>query len=139
MHNKAPMWNENSQVYQLDFGGRVTQESAKNFQIEFRGKQVRKLKIPFSHPIIIEFKMAFAKQNFKIFLLNSFHFVVSFFFFLNENLGHAIWANRWKCLYARFSISIFGFTSVLCCFSKCNSTLEIDFCDWIAVCLYGSS
>ncbi len=40
MCNKAPMWNENSQVYQLDFGGRVTQESAKNFQIEFRGKQV---------------------------------------------------------------------------------------------------
>jgi len=34
------MWNEMSQVYQLDFGGRVTQESAKNFQIEFRGKQV---------------------------------------------------------------------------------------------------
>lgn len=41
MHNKAPMWNENSQVYQLDFGGRVTQESAKNFQIEYHGKQVR--------------------------------------------------------------------------------------------------
>lgn len=40
MHNKAPMWNESSQVYQLDFGGRVTQESAKNFQIEFRGRQV---------------------------------------------------------------------------------------------------
>lgn len=40
MHNRAPMWNENSQVYQLDFGGRVTQESAKNFQIEFRGQQV---------------------------------------------------------------------------------------------------
>jgi len=34
------MWNETSQVYQLDFGGRVTQESAKNFQIEFGGKQV---------------------------------------------------------------------------------------------------
>jgi hypothetical protein len=41
MHNKAPMWNEANQVYQLDFGGRVTQESAKNFQIEFRGNQVR--------------------------------------------------------------------------------------------------
>lgn len=40
MHNKAPMWNDTSQVYQLDFGGRVTQESAKNFQIEFNGKQV---------------------------------------------------------------------------------------------------
>ncbi len=40
MHNKAPLWNETSQVYQLDFGGRVTQESAKNFQIELKGKQV---------------------------------------------------------------------------------------------------
>lgn len=48
MHNKAPMWNENSQVYQLDFGGRVTQESAKNFQIEFRGKQV-----PYSNSIYL--------------------------------------------------------------------------------------
>ena len=40
LHNKAPMWNDASQVYQLDFGGRVTQESAKNFQIEYKGKQV---------------------------------------------------------------------------------------------------
>lgn len=39
LHNKSPMWNEASQVYQLDFGGRVTQESAKNFQIEYKGKQ----------------------------------------------------------------------------------------------------
>ena len=45
VHNKAPLWNENSQVYQLDFGGRVTQESAKNFQIEFRGKQVSKFNV----------------------------------------------------------------------------------------------
>lgn len=49
MSNKTPFWNDESQVYQvclrrrsgriqelfqLDFGGRVTQESAKNFQIE---------------------------------------------------------------------------------------------------------
>ncbi|CAI5438687.1 unnamed protein product [Caenorhabditis angaria] len=40
MHNKTPFWNEHNQVYQLDFGGRVTQESAKNFQIEMDGKQV---------------------------------------------------------------------------------------------------
>ena len=38
--NKAPLWNESSQVYQLDFGGRVTQESAKNFQIEMGKMQV---------------------------------------------------------------------------------------------------
>ena len=46
MHNKAPLWNEGSQVYQLDFGGRVTQESAKNFQIEHSGKQVRTIRRP---------------------------------------------------------------------------------------------
>lgn len=40
MQNKAPFWNEANQVYQLDFGGRVTQESAKNFQIEFGDRQV---------------------------------------------------------------------------------------------------
>ncbi len=40
LQNKAPFWNEASQVYQLDFGGRVTQESAKNFQIEHNSKQV---------------------------------------------------------------------------------------------------
>lgn len=41
MANKQPLWNEATQVYQLDFGGRVTQESAKNFQIELEGRQVR--------------------------------------------------------------------------------------------------
>ncbi|PIC55284.1 hypothetical protein B9Z55_000624 [Caenorhabditis nigoni] len=40
MTNKTPFWNEQNQVYQLDFGGRVTQESAKNFQIELDTKQV---------------------------------------------------------------------------------------------------
>ncbi|KAI6238349.1 Tubby-related protein 4 [Aphelenchoides fujianensis] len=40
MSNKTPFWNEDSQVYQLDFGGRVTQESAKNFQIEHDFEQV---------------------------------------------------------------------------------------------------
>eukprot|EP00058_Branchiostoma_floridae_P004796 XP_002590284.1 hypothetical protein BRAFLDRAFT_216270 [Branchiostoma floridae] len=39
--NKAPLWNESTQVYQLDFGGRVTQESAKNFQVELEGQQVK--------------------------------------------------------------------------------------------------
>lgn len=38
--NKPPVWNAFSQVYQLDFGGRVTQESAKNFQIEYQGQLV---------------------------------------------------------------------------------------------------
>ena len=46
LHNKSPMWNETSQVYQLDFGGRVTQESAKNFQIEYKNKQVTVYSLP---------------------------------------------------------------------------------------------
>ena len=41
MHNREPIWNDVSQVYQLDFGGRVTQESAKNFQIEYQNRQVK--------------------------------------------------------------------------------------------------
>ncbi|KAK9882860.1 hypothetical protein WA026_023555 [Henosepilachna vigintioctopunctata] len=63
MHNKAPMWNENSQVYQLDFGGRVTQESAKNFQIEFRGKQVNDLSSP---TFTADFKTSGAIQEYKL-------------------------------------------------------------------------
>ena len=51
LNNKAPLWNEHSQVYQLDFGGRVTQESAKNFQIEFKGKQVTWNELNLSNPI----------------------------------------------------------------------------------------
>ncbi|MCP9261886.1 Tubby-like protein [Dirofilaria immitis] len=33
MHNKSPVWNEDTQSYVLNFHGRVTQPSVKNFQI----------------------------------------------------------------------------------------------------------
>uniref|UniRef100_UPI00358E1092 tubby protein homolog n=1 Tax=Myxine glutinosa TaxID=7769 RepID=UPI00358E1092 len=33
LHNKAPIWNEETQSYVLNFHGRVTQASVKNFQI----------------------------------------------------------------------------------------------------------
>jgi tubby-related protein 1 len=33
LHNKAPIWNEDTQSYVLNFHGRVTQASIKNFQI----------------------------------------------------------------------------------------------------------
>uniref|UniRef100_A0A096MG05 TUB like protein 3 n=1 Tax=Poecilia formosa TaxID=48698 RepID=A0A096MG05_POEFO len=33
LHNKAPVWNEDTQSYVLNFHGRVTQASVKNFQI----------------------------------------------------------------------------------------------------------
>uniref|UniRef100_A0A182QAA1 SOCS box domain-containing protein n=1 Tax=Anopheles farauti TaxID=69004 RepID=A0A182QAA1_9DIPT len=71
MHNKAPMWNENSQVYQLDFGGRVTQESAKNFQIEFRGKQVMQFGRIDGNAYTLDFQYPFsALQAFAVALAN---------------------------------------------------------------------
>lgn len=33
LHNKPPIWNEDSGSYTLNFQGRVTQASVKNFQI----------------------------------------------------------------------------------------------------------
>ena len=38
--SKTPTWNEQHMIYQLDFGGRVTAKSAKNFQLEVDNKQV---------------------------------------------------------------------------------------------------
>jgi tubby and related proteins len=33
LHNKVPAWNQESQSYVLNFRGRVTKASVKNFQI----------------------------------------------------------------------------------------------------------
>ncbi|RWS14272.1 tubby-related protein 4-like protein [Dinothrombium tinctorium] len=71
LHNKPPLWNEVSQVYQLDFGGRVTQESAKNFQIEYQGKQVMQFgriddnayTLDFQHPFSALQALAVALAN----------------------------------------------------------------------------
>ena len=41
IHSKTPTWNEHHMIYQLDFGGRVTTKSAKNFQLEIGSEQVR--------------------------------------------------------------------------------------------------
>lgn len=40
IHSKTPTWNEQHMIYQLDFGGRVTTKSAKNFQLELDDEQV---------------------------------------------------------------------------------------------------
>ena len=40
IHSKTPTWNEQHMIYQLDFGGRVTTKSAKNFQLEMNNEQV---------------------------------------------------------------------------------------------------
>ncbi|XP_076357705.1 tubby-related protein 4-like [Tachypleus tridentatus] len=71
LYNKAPLWNEVSQVYQLDFGGRVTQESAKNFQIEFRGNQVMQFGRIDGNAYTLDFQYPFcALQAFAVALAN---------------------------------------------------------------------
>ena len=40
INSKTPTWNEQHMIYQLDFGGRVTTKSAKNFQLELDSDQV---------------------------------------------------------------------------------------------------
>ncbi|KAI4878039.1 hypothetical protein NFI96_000412 [Prochilodus magdalenae] len=71
MANKQPLWNEATQVYQLDFGGRVTQESAKNFQIELEGRQVMQFGRTDGNAYILDFQHPFsAVQAFAVALAN---------------------------------------------------------------------
>lgn len=71
LHNKPPIWNEASQVYQLDFGGRVTQESAKNFQVEHQGKQVMQFGRIDTNAYTLDFEWPFSTvQAFSIALAN---------------------------------------------------------------------
>lgn len=46
LHNKAPVWNDDTQSYVLNFHGRVTQASVKNFQIVHDND--RKYSLPFT-------------------------------------------------------------------------------------------
>ncbi|KAL1479613.1 hypothetical protein MTO96_051715 [Rhipicephalus appendiculatus] len=41
LRNKTPVWNEDTQSYVLNFHGRVTQASVKNFQIVHEKTMVR--------------------------------------------------------------------------------------------------
>ena len=40
LQSKEPDWNHRSQIFELDFGGRVTRDSTKNFQLEVGGQVV---------------------------------------------------------------------------------------------------
>ena len=72
MHNVAPVWNRESRVYQLDFNGRVTQESAKNFQLELEGEQVLQFGRVDQHSYTLDFKAPFTcLQAFGVALANT--------------------------------------------------------------------
>lgn len=124
MHNKAPMWNESSQVYQLDFGGRVTQESAKNFQIEFRGKQVCTMKIE---------TQSRKKMCWNIRVLWNFRH--PYRWHLRDwrcikmclMLGNAVWKNRRKRLHPGFSISVQCTAGLRRGTCKCNTAAQVTF------------
>ena len=40
LQSKDPQWNQRYQIFELDFGGRVTKDSTKNIQVENNGKVV---------------------------------------------------------------------------------------------------
>ena len=40
LQSKRPHWNENTSVYELDFGGRINRDSVKNFQLEHNDEMV---------------------------------------------------------------------------------------------------
>ena len=54
--NKTPVWNDDTQSYVLNFHGRVTQASVKNFQIvhESDGKE----RFCYIHPTVFHFNVA---------------------------------------------------------------------------------
>ena len=99
LYNKSPMWNENSQVYQLDFGGRVTQESAKNFQIEHKDIQV----------------------NYREICTNIRGLMVIFHFFA----GDAIWKNRFQCLHFGLPVPFFSSSSIWRRPCQCHSKAQV--------------
>ena len=48
LRNKAPVWNEETQSYVLNFHGRVTQASVKNFQIVHENDRKFNRKTPYN-------------------------------------------------------------------------------------------
>lgn len=60
IHSKTPTWNEQHMIYQLDFGGRVTTKSAKNFQLEVDGEQVLQFGKIDSGSFILDFQSPFS-------------------------------------------------------------------------------
>jgi hypothetical protein len=71
LHNKQPFWNDTRREYGLDFGGRVTHYSAKNFQIEYCGKQVMQFGRIDSNAFTFDFEWPFTTvQAFSIALAN---------------------------------------------------------------------
>jgi len=54
LHNKTPVWNDDTQSYVLNFHGRVTQASVKNFQLvhEDDGIELKIWILNYSHLVL---------------------------------------------------------------------------------------
>ena len=71
LNSKTPTWNEQHMIYQLDFGGRVTTKSAKNFQLELNEKQVLQFGRIENGSFILDFQAPFSPiQAFSVALAN---------------------------------------------------------------------
>jgi hypothetical protein len=71
LNSKTPTWNDQHMIYQLDFGGRVTTKSAKNFQLEYGDKQVLQFGRIENGSFILDFQAPFSPiQAFAVALAN---------------------------------------------------------------------
>lgn len=70
LHNKTPVWNEETQSYVLNFHGRVTQASVKNFQIVHDDDR----------------KYQFILFLFRILKNKGFYFLINFLFFSSSSV-----------------------------------------------------
>ena len=55
LHNKTPVWNDDTQSYVLNFHGRVTQASVKNFQLVHEDDGIERKIYNYLYLIIIIF------------------------------------------------------------------------------------
>jgi hypothetical protein len=72
LQNKQPQWNEESQTYVLNFHGRVTHSSVKNFQIVHEGD--RALRFFFSLSLSLFLWCFFIKKSLSPFFFSFFAF-----------------------------------------------------------------
>lgn len=71
LNNKQPQWNEDTQSYVLNFHGRVTQASVKNFQIVHNLNRKYFCDTSLMHPLLADYVvMQFGRINSELFTMD---------------------------------------------------------------------
>lgn len=109
LHNKSPVWNDDTQSYVLNFHGRVTQASVKNFQIVHDNDRKH---IFFSKIVIV--RSTFHWLVFVLFLQTLADYIVMQFGRIAEDV-FTLDYNYPMCALQAFAIGLSSFDSKLAC------------------------